>query len=94
MPEIDLVTEDVDVQQLPYILLALVGIQAFLVSEALSDLSDLKFDTLGLRVFVFAGTDVRDELVESTHLRRRHWNLNNLYTPTSWIFKTIALIYD
>lgn len=37
-----------DVEELPYVLLALVGIEAFLGGEPLSDLGEFELDTFGL----------------------------------------------
>lgn len=57
-----------DIEKFPDILFTLVSIQSFLSCESFSDFSKLVFDSFGLRLFVFALPDVRDELVEATHV--------------------------
>ena len=57
-----------NVEQLPDVLLALVGIESLLSCEPLPDLGQLQLDSLGLGLLVLALPDVGDELVEAAHV--------------------------
>lgn len=48
MPEIDFVSQNVDVKEFPDILLALICIESFVVGELISDLGDLHLYSPGL----------------------------------------------
>ena len=57
-----------DVKQFPDVFFSLVSIESFFSGKSLSDFSQLHFDSFGLRVLVFALPNVRDKLVETSHV--------------------------
>jgi hypothetical protein len=70
VPEIDVVAEDVDVEQLPDVLLLLVARETLLVGEFVPDLSEFLLDTLLLLLLVGTVPDVRDERIQPAHVCR------------------------
>lgn len=61
------VAQNVNVEKLPDILLALVSIQTLVIGELVTNLGNLDLHTLSLGVSVLTLANVRDELVQSTH---------------------------
>ena len=66
--ELYLVSQNVDVEQLPNIFLSLVSIETFLCGEALSDFGKLDLNPFGFRFLILTGPNIRDELIEATHV--------------------------
>jgi hypothetical protein len=66
--EIDFITQNMNVKQFPNVLFPLIGIQSFLCGKSLSYFGKLCLYSFGLWLFIFAGSDIRNELVESSHV--------------------------
>jgi hypothetical protein len=66
--EVNLIAEDMTVEELPNVLLSLVGIESFFGGKSLTNFGELALYSLSFGLFVFTGSDVGDELVETSHI--------------------------
>ena len=66
--KLDFVPEDVDIEQFPDILFALIGVESLFGGEAFADFGEFDLDPFGLVFLVLAGSNIGDELVESPHV--------------------------
>lgn len=94
--KINFIAEDVNVEEFPYVFFALISIEALLSGEPLSDFGEFFRDSFGLGLFIFAASNVRDELVESSHVctscDSEHLKTNLLIISNFKIFPFYVLI--
>lgn len=57
-----------NIEQFPYVLLLLVGIESLLSGKPFPNLSKFLLNSFSLRLLIFALSDIRDELVEPPHV--------------------------
>lgn len=66
--EINFVAKDMNVEQFPDVLFSLVSIQTLLGSEPLPNFSEFDLDSLLFGLFILAGSNIGDELIQSPHV--------------------------
>ena len=66
--EVNFIAENVDIEQFPDVLFALICVESLFSGESLPNVGELFLNSFGLRLLIFAGSNVGDELVESSHI--------------------------